>query len=631
MANLLGVPDKTSYTPPNTFRAWQYAVVVFVLALGSIYALPNLYQPDPAIQIRSQEDVPFGPDLRFELREEFVKNGVYPKSIELVDSQFELLVRFDNDQDQLRGQALVDRYLSENQLDYLASLNRASTAPAWLRDIGGKPMSLGLDLSGGVHFLLQVDMDQYLDGVIADAAEAMRDTLIKERIRFIPGREWVEDGSIVIKFRDESDKDSAVDALDEFLDFDVFDREVGGNPAIRYTLKTDRVAELEDRAISQNLTSLRNRVNELGVSEPQVQKLGRTRIVVDLPGLQDSAKAKRILNKFANLDFRLAGLPNSRRSQIETYPYEGRDVDILRRSIVTGDNVQDAQQSYDPQTSQPQVNIQLDNDGGRKMNEATGPNIGRSMAILFIEQKPQIEKRIVDGELTEIRTTVEERRLISVATIQAALGFNFRITGLGIREAQDLALLLRAGALAAPMYIVEERTVGAQLGDENVERGFFSVAIGFLIVLIFMLFYYRLFGLAANVALTANLVLIVAIMSVLGATLTVPGIAGIVLTVGMAVDANVLIFSRIREELKEKSPQQAIQSGFDRALLTITDANVTTFFVAIILLSIGSGPVRGFAVTLAVGIVCSMFTAIVVTRAQVNLFYGGKSLESLRI
>jgi preprotein translocase subunit SecD len=552
-----------------------------------------------------------------------VRNGVYPKSIEMADSQYELLVRFNNDQDQLRGQALVDQYLSENRLDYLASLNRASTAPAWLRDIGGKPMSLGLDLSGGVHFLLQVDMDQYLDGVVADTAEAMRDMLIKERIRFIPGRNWVEDGAIVIKFRDESDKDSALGALDEFLDFDVFDREVGGSPSLRYTLKTDRVTELEDRAISQNLTSLRNRVNELGVSEPQVQKLGRTRIVVDLPGLQDSAKAKRILNKFANLDFRLAALPNS--------PYEGRDVDILRRSIVTGDNVQDAQQSYDPQTSQPQVNIQLDNDGGRKMNEATGPNIGRSMAILFIEQKPQIEKRIVEGELTEIRTTVEERRLISVATIQAALGFNFRITGLGIREAQDLALLLRAGALAAPMYIVEERTVGAQLGDENVERGFFSVAIGFLLVLVFMLFYYRLFGLAANVALTANLILIVAIMSVLGATLTVPGIAGIVLTVGMAVDANVLIFSRIREELKEKSPQQAIQSGFDRALLTITDANVTTFFVAIILLSIGSGPVRGFAVTLAVGIVCSMFTAIVVTRAQVNLFYGGKSLERLRI
>ena len=631
MANLLGVPDKESYLPPNTYKGWQYFLIVGVLVLGSIYALPNLYQPDPSIQIRTENQAAIGSDFVINLSDRFSGSGLDPKSVESADEGTEILIRFLNDQDQLRGQAIVDQYIVEEKLDYLSSLNRASTAPDWLQGIGGKPMSLGLDLSGGVHFLLQVDMDQYLSGVIENAAEGIRDQLIEDRIRFIPGRNWIKDNSIVIKFREEADKEAASSALEEFTDFDVFDRDIEGVPSLRFTLKDNRIVELEDRAISQNLTSLRNRVNELGVSEPQVQRLGRSRIVVDLPGLQDSAKAKRILNKFANLDFRLASLPNSRRSQIESYPYEGRDVEILRRSIVTGDNVQDAQQSYDPQTSQPQVNIQLDNDGGRKMNEATGPNIGRSMAILFIEQKPKIEKKIVDGQLVDVRSTVEERRLISVATIQGALGFNFRITGLGLREAQDLALLLRAGALAAPMYIVEERTVGAQLGDENVERGFISVVIGFAIVLVFMLFYYRLFGLAANIALTANLILIVAIMSVLGATLTVPGIAGIVLTVGMAVDANVLIFSRIREELKEKSPQQAIQTGFDRALLTITDANVTTFFVAIILLSIGSGPVRGFAVTLAVGIVCSMFTAIMVTRAQVNLIYGGKSLETLRV
>ncbi|OUX38955.1 MAG: protein translocase subunit SecD [Proteobacteria bacterium TMED261] len=631
MANLLGVPDKTSYSPPNTFKSWQYLLIVFVLLLGVVYALPNVYQPDPSIQVRSEGETPLQANFASKLSERFSAISLSVKAIDIDDGEQEILFRFLNDQDQLRAQSVIDEYIAEEQLDYLSSLNRASTAPGWLQDIGGRPMSLGLDLSGGVHFLLQVDMDQYLSGFIKNAAEGMRDSLIQERVRFIPGRNWVSDNSIVIKFREESDKEAAAEILEEFEDFDLFDRDVDGIPTLKYSLKDNRVSELEDRAISQNLTSLRNRVNELGVSEPQVQRLGRSRIVVDLPGLQDSAKAKRILNKFANLDFRLASLPNSRRSQIESYPYEGREVEILRRSIVTGDNVQDAQQSYDPQTSQPQVNIQLDNDGGRKMSEATGPNIGRSMAILFIEQKPKIEKKVVDGELIDVRSTVEERRLISVATIQAALGFNFRITGLGLREAQDLALLLRAGALAAPMYIVEERTVGAQLGDENVERGFISVVIGFVIVLIFMLFYYRLFGFAANVALTANLILIVAIMSVLGATLTVPGIAGIVLTVGMAVDANVLIFSRIREELKEKSPQQAIQSGFDRALLTITDANVTTFFVAIILLSIGSGPVRGFAITLAVGIVCSMFTAIMVTRAQVNLIYGGKSLESLRV
>ena len=353
--------------------------------------------------------------------------------------------------------------------------------------------------------------------------------------------------------------------------------------------------------------------------------------MVDLPGIQDSARAKEILNKFANLEFRLAALPNTPRFQRETYEYEGRAEDILRRTIVTGKNVQDAQQGFDPETSQPQVSIELDSDGGNRMHDATKDNIGRNMAILFIEQNPVVRTVCKDGESVQEFEMRESRRLISVANIKDALGFSFRITGLSLKEAQDLALLLRAGALAAPMYIVEERTIGASLGDDNITRGWQSVAIGFALVLVFMLVYYRWFGLAANVALTANLMLLVAIMSVLGATLTLPGIAGIVLTVGMAVDANVLIFSRIREEIKDRPPQQAIQAGFDRALLTITDANVTTFFVAIILLSIGSGPVRGFAVTLAVGIVTSMFTAIMVTRAIVNLMYGGRKLESLRV
>jgi preprotein translocase subunit SecD len=459
----------------------------------------------------------------------------------------------------------------------------------------------------------------------------MRDKLIDERIRFLPNRNWVDGQTISIGFRDEATREEAKAALVDYQDFLVQERESAGDLILRFTLTEDKIRALEDRAISQNLTSLRNRVNELGVSEPQVQRLGRSRIVVDLPGIQDSARAKEILNKFANLEFRLEALPRARKSQLETYEYQGRMQDIMRRNIVTGNNVQDAQQSYDPETSQPQVSIELDNEGGRKMHAATKDNIGRSMAILFIEQKPRVREVVRDGETIEEYYTIEERRLISVATIQAALGFSFRITGLSLREAQDLALLLRAGALAAPMYIVEERTVGAQLGDENIRRGWQSVAIGFALVLAFMIFYYRGFGLAANVALTANLTLLVAIMSILGATLTLPGIAGIVLTVGMAVDANVLIFSRIREELKNHPPQMAIQAGFDRALLTITDANVTTFFVAIILLSIGSGPVRGFAVTLAVGIVTSMFTAILVTRALVNLMYGGRKLESIKI
>ena len=633
---LLGVPRRSS-APLNSFAPWQYVLIFTVLLIGTLYAAPNVFQPDPAIQVRSLDQrVDFDPQsnaanqaLLARLQTLLNESGIALKGADIeADS---LVIRVDSDEAQLRAQQVANAALNANGLNYVVALASASTTPEWLQNIGGEPMNLGLDLFGGSHFLLQVNMDEYLDRVIKNTAQSMRDTLIDERIRFSPGRDWVVDDAIEIAFRDATSRDEAEDALSDFQDFQVFRSDVDNKPGLRFVATDEKIRALEDRAISQNLTSLRNRVNELGVSEPQVQRLGRARIVVDLPGIQDSARAKEILNKFANLEFRLEALPNARRSQIETYPYNGRNQDIMRRNIVTGNNVQDAKQSYDPETGQPQVNIELDNDGGRRMNAITKDNVGRAMAILFIEQKPRVRKTEVDGETVEEFFTEEDRRLISVATIQSALGFSFRITGLSLREAQDLALLLRAGALAAPMYIVEERTVGAQLGDENIQRGWQSVSIGFVLVLIFMLVYYRWFGLAANVALTTNLVLLVAIMSVLGATLTLPGIAGIVLTVGMAVDANVLIFSRIREELKIHPPQRAIQAGFDRALLTITDANVTTFFVAIILLSIGSGPVRGFAVTLAVGIVTSMFTAILVTRALVNLMFGGRKVESLKI
>ena len=633
---LLGVPRRSS-APLNSFASWQYVLIFTVLLIGTLYAAPNVFQPDPAIQVRSLDQrVDFDPQsnaanqaLLARLQTLLNESGIAIKGADIeADS---LVIRVDSDEAQLRAQQVANAALNANGLNYVVALASASTTPEWLQNIGGEPMNLGLDLFGGSHFLLQVNMDEYLDRVIKNTAQSMRDTLIDERIRFSPGRDWVVDDAIEIAFRDATSRDEAEDALSDFQDFQVFRSDVDNKPGLRFVATDEKVRALEDRDISQNLTSLRNRVNELGVSEPQVQRLGRARIVVDLPGIQDSARAKEILNKFANLEFRLEALPNARRSQIETYPYNGRNQDIMRRNIVTGNNVQDAKQSYDPETGQPQVNIELDNDGGRRMNAITKDNVGRAMAILFIEQKPRVRKTEVDGETVEEFFTEEDRRLISVATIQSALGFSFRITGLSLREAQDLALLLRAGALAAPMYIVEERTVGAQLGDENIQRGWQSVSIGFVLVLIFMLVYYRWFGLAANVALTTNLVLLVAIMSVLGATLTLPGIAGIVLTVGMAVDANVLIFSRIREELKIHPPQRAIQAGFDRALLTITDANVTTFFVAIILLSIGSGPVRGFAVTLAVGIVTSMFTAILVTRALVNLMFGGRKVESLKI
>ncbi len=626
---LLGVGGSSG--PINSFRAWQYFLIFFVLALGSIYAAPNLFQPDPALEVRavssSSMDAGGIKSSLENLRESGEISGV--KKIEITDDS--VVIRMNDNESQLRAKDAVENRLNAVEQNVVIALARARTTPDWLSSLGGVPMNLGLDLFGGAHFLLQVNMDDYLDGVVSSASEAMRDALIEKRIRFIPGRDWLSEKTISIPFRSEELRDSALEALTDFSEYSLEEQESGGEFYLVYGLTEDRVSELEDRAIDQNLTSLRNRVNELGVSEPQVQRLGRSRIVVDLPGIQDSARAKEILNKFANLEFRLEALPNSRRSQTESYDYEGIPREILSRNIVTGNNVQDAQQAYDPETGQPQVNIQLDNDGGRRMNAVTKDNVGRSMAILFIEQKPRVRKKNVEGNIVEEFYSVEEKRLISVATIQSALGFNFRITGLDLREAQDLALLLRAGALAAPMYIVEERTVGAQLGDENIRSGWYSVIGGFLCVLLFMVFYYKWFGLAANFALTMNLVLLVSIMSVLGATLTLPGIAGIVLTVGMAVDANVLIFSRIREELKGRSPQKAIQAGFDRALLTITDANVTTFFVAIILLSIGSGPVRGFAVTLAVGIVTSMFSSILVTRALVNLMYGNRNLQALTL
>ena len=400
---------------------------------------------------------------------------------------------------------------------------------------------------------------------------------------------------------------------------------------IRVTITENRIDEIEDISIEQNLTGLRSRINELGVAEPLVQRLGSSRIVIDLPGVQDSTEAKRILDKFATLEFHLVAFPGDRPSEIEVLPYEGRQVRIRREVIITGENVTNAYPDRDSETSLPRVAITLDSEGGEKINEATAPNIGHQMAIVFIEQRPVVISEMVDGERVETTKIETDRRLISVATIQGALSYNSQITGISARDSQELALLLRAGALAAPMYFVEERTVGASLGQENIDRGMFAVVTGLVLVLIFMLVYFKVFGLIANIALTLNMVILVAIMSILEATLTLPGIAGIVLTVGMAVDANVLIFSRIKEELKHSPPFQAIPNGYDRAFLTILDANLTTLFVALILLTIGSGPVAGFAVTLSIGIVTSMFTAVFVSRLIVHVIYGRPSVKKIWI
>ena len=626
----LGFP-RAVHRPPNTNPLGRSLFIILVVVLGCLYAAPNLFMPDPALQIRATTELHRVDEAAMQRAVDALERA----GIAVIGSEFDGtagLIRVANDDQQLRGRDLVTAALNPTaERRFVVALSRASNTPQWLADIGGKPVSLGLDLSGGVHFLLQVDMDKFVGDRMASNQEAVRDLLVQNRIRYV-GRDWLAGRDLEIGFQSEEARDQAERLIAaEFDDFQITTARVEGQPGLRLTITDVKVAELEDFAIAQNLTSLRNRVNELGVSEPMVQRLGRSRIVLDLPGIQDSARAKEIINKFANLDFRMVAGATARPAQTETYEYQGAPVVLERANIVTGDRVTNATQDFDPETGQPQVSITLDNEGGRRMNEVTKVNVGNRMAIIFKELQVRSRTLVQDGVPTVVPYTIEESRVINVATVQSALGFRFRITGLQLGEARDLALLLRAGALAAPMYIVEERTVGASLGEENIRQGRNSVIVGFMMVLAFMLFYYRWFGLAANVALTMNLVLIVAVMSVLGATLTLPGIAGIVLTVGMAVDANVLIFSRIREELTRSPPQAAIKAGFDRALVTILDANITTFFVAIILFSFGSGPVQGFAVTLAVGIVTSMFTAILITRSLVNLMYGGRKLERLAI
>ena len=614
--------------PLNRYPLWRYVLICIVVLLGMIYAAPNLYPPDYALQIAPEnQELQISQSLIDASVAALEDAGVAVIRGEVTPSGG--LIRVETNADQLRGRPILDNLLnpSNTARAYVIALNLASTTPEWLESIGGKPMAKGLDLSGGIHFVLEVDIDSAIGKRLEDEAKNVKNQLRDARIRYARTQDLVRDQAIRIGFTDAAMRDSAMELLAEdygLPNYQMSDDLVDGRPGVVIEVDSSYIDEIENYAITQNMISLRNRVNELGVSEPIVQRLGRARIVVDLPGVQDSSEAKRILDKFANLEIRLAALPEDRPSEIEEMPYEGRMQRLQKEVVVTGDRVTNAMQDYDPETQLPQVSITLDSIGGDRMHEATAPNIGHPMAIVFIEQKPIKQD---DGSVL-LR---DDRRLISVATIQAALGYRFRITGLSMREAQDLALLLRAGALAAPMRIVEERTVGASLGEQNIERGMYAVVAGFLLVLLFMPLYYKVFGLVADLALTLNLVILVAVMSLLGATLTLPGIAGIVLTVGMAVDANVLIFSRIREELARSPPQQAIQAGYDRAFLTILDANVTTLFVALILLTIGSGPVAGFAVTLAIGIVTSMFTAIMGSRAVINLVYGGRTLKKLHI
>ncbi len=612
----------------NKYPLWKYLLIAAILAISFIYAVPNLYPDDPAIQISGNSSALEVGQADLDRAEKALREaGIQVKSTEL--TQRAGLLRLLEQEDQLPGKEVVRRALGD---DYVVALNLAETTPGWLRSIGGSPMKLGLDLSGGVHFLLEVDMEKAISARLKVYDTEAKSILRKERIRYrsMPALE----NGMQLGFDDTETLNKARSLLRKsFTDFEQQVVQRGGRHVLQMTLLPSKVTEIREYSIKQNLTTVRNRVNELGVAEPLVQRQGANRIVVELPGVQDTAEAKRILGKTANLEFRLMADFDAPRATTEMFEFreEGRAPVALERSvIITGDQVTDAQASYD-ENGRPQVNIRLDGHGGELMNRATRSSIGRSMAVIFIEQRPvtRYSKEMVDGVEQEvvIQSFKEEKQVISLATIQSALGSQFRITGLnGQGESSELALLLRAGGLAAPMYFAEERTIGPSLGAENIELGVRAAVYGFIFVAIFILLIYKFFGLLAVLALGLNMVNLVAMMSLLGATLTLPGIAGIVLTMGMAVDANVLIFSRIREEIANgASVQRAIHEGFDKAFSAIIDGNLTTLLVGVILFAMGTGPIKGFAVTLSLGIVTSMFTAVFVTRALVNLIYGGRS------
>ena len=619
---------------PNRYPLWKHLLIAAVLAAGVVFALPNVFGEDPAVQISGERGVAIDTVLAARVAGSLEAGGVPAHTVTLEGSR--LLARFGDTETQLKAQDLVRADLGPG---YIVALNLAPAMPRWLAATGLLPMYLGLDLRGGVHFLMEVDMP----AAVAQAEERytgdVRTLLREARVRYRSvGRS--PEGGIQVRLRSAEARDEAARRIErEFPDLAVTEEDLGGEDyRLRLTLHEEAVQATREFALQQNVTTLRNRVNELGVAEPVIQRQGDSRIVVQLPGVQDTARAKDILGATATLEFRMVdeehSVSDAQGGRVPAgsrlyHERNGRPVLLYRQLMLTGDSIIDAASGIDQQTGSPAVFITLDGKGARIFSERTKDKIGRSMAVVFIENKTDVRR--VDGRDVRTRRTIEE--VINIAVIRDRLGKRFQITGLdNTSEARDLALLLRAGALAAPIEIIEERTVGPSLGQDNIDQGLRSVIIGFCLVLGFMAFWYRRFGLVANLALAANLVLIVAVLSMLQATLTLPGIAGIVLTVGMAVDANVLIFERIREELRNRNtPQASIQAGYQKAFSTILDANVTTLIAAVVLFGFGTGPVKGFAITLSIGIVTSMFTAIMGTRAVVGLVYGGRRVTALSI
>jgi len=614
----------------NHYPIWKNTLIVFFLFISALYALPNIYGSDLAIQISGTGDyVVQNQDVK-NIKNSLETNEIDYKSMGLVDRR--IMIRFEDSQSQLSSKTLLKNTLSRN---YVVALNLAPSIPQWLSNVGGKAMSLGLDLRGGVHFLLEVDMEAVVTIAIDRYYNELRTTLREDRLYESIRKEG---NLLVASFKTESLKTEAKKLIkDKLSDLIIVE---GSETDLQLSLKisSDAQSAAKSGALKQNITTLRNRVNELGVAEPIIQRQGSERIVVQLPGVQDTARAKEILGAVATLEFRLVDEKNDLQTAVQSgkipvgsklYKFKDGTPLLLKTAvIVTGENIVDAASSVD-QDNSPMVSITLDSPGGRSMLETTKEFLHHRMAVVYIENK--VETIVEDGNTVKKRSKTQD--IINAATIQGTFSNRFQITGLdSAREARNLALLLRAGSLSAPIEIIEERTIGPSLGADNIQKGFLSVLVGFALVLLFMGWRYRVFGLVANLALTLNLVIIVSILSMLQATLTLPGIAGIVLTVGMAVDANVLIFERIKEELQlNKNIQKAISAGYAKALLTIADANITTLIASLVLFSFGTGAVKGFAVTLSIGIITSMFTAIVVSRAVINLIYGGRKVEELSI
>jgi preprotein translocase subunit SecD len=617
----------------NRYPLWKNLLILVVVLFGFVYSLPNLYSQDPSIEISTVKDVPLGEKTIASIKAALENADIPLKRIE-ERAGGKLLARFSGSEEQLKASDVIAAALGDQ---YAVALTLAPDLPGWISSLGAEPMYLGLDLRGGIHVLIDVDMDAAVEKTLERYTGDIRTLLRNEKVRYITVGHDAE--RVTVKFRDAATRNQAEDAIhDEFRSLVLETDEDGKYFNIHGSLTPSEATAVKKFALEQNITTLRNRVNALGVAEPVIQQQGERRIVVQLPGVQDPSRLKEILGATATLEYRLVDTEKSVQDAVAGrvpvgtklyYERDGQPILLKNRVIITGDQITDASSGFDQRSGQPAVHVSLDGQGARRMRNVTTENVNKPMAVVFIESRTVT--RMINGEPVKHKKKVEE--VISVANILEPFGRRFQTTGLdSTDEARNLALLLRAGALAAPIEIVEERTIGPSLGQDNIDKGFQSVVIGMILVVIFMAFYYKVFGLVADIVLVFNLVMIVAILSMLQATLTLPGIAGIVLTVGMAVDANVLIFERIREEIRNGStPQASIQAGYEKALSTIVDANITTLIAAVVLFSFGTGPIKGFAVTLFIGILTSMFTAIVGSRAVVNLIYGQRRVARLAI